>query len=540
MKVWILVPARGGSKGIPRKNVRPLGGQPLIVHVLTALQRRFDRTQIIVSTDDDEIARLIAPFAVCHVRSAEIAADASTLDDVAVAVAHWLLQRGATNNDLLLTVQPTSPFITADTIERAIALFDAGVSSVISVKDDRHLRWTRDADGHATPLYEQRVNRQWLPETWAETGGVIGARIGRIIADSTRIQHPIALLPLSTKEGLDIDGYADWAVAEFYLSRRRIVVRADAAPALGMGHVYRALALAHVLSEHDLRLVTRSDGDFALGADFLRRHPYELTTVADESAFIDFLADFAPDITIRDVLDSAETTMQRIKPHTRKLVALEDLGPGARLADLVINDLYTDFYPQENHWYGVENAILNPQFETIQPQPFNPVVDHILIAFGGTDPQNLTHKAVVALERCSYDGTTTVVLGPGYEHETPAANQSSVTIVRTVDNMAQLMQSADLAITSAGRTVTELMTLGVPLLVLCQNNRELRHTHASSPHGVINLGLGNFVDGDTLTHHLRLLIDDADLRRDMRYRALQATQNRSNSRIVQRILDATV
>jgi hypothetical protein len=75
--------------------------------------------------------------------------------------------------------------------------------------------------------------------------------------------------------------------------------------------------------------------------------------------------------------------------------------------------------------------------------------------------------------------------------------------------------------------------------VLCQNNRELRHTHASSPHGAINLGLGQFVDTETLTQHLRMLISDADLRRDMRRRALQATQNRTNHRVVQRILDAT-
>src|SRR5690606_33738543 len=149
-----------------------------------------------------------------------------------------------------------------------------------------HLRWTRDTKGCFLPLFERRVNRQWLPETWAETGGIIGARLGRIIETGSRIHDPVALLELDPVQGLDIDDYADWAVAEYYAGRKSIVIRADAAPQLGMGHVFRSLALAHELSSHQVTIATRCDGDYALGADYLRRSPYDLELLSDETQFV--------------------------------------------------------------------------------------------------------------------------------------------------------------------------------------------------------------------------------------------------------------
>lgn len=217
------------------------------------------------------------------------------------------------------------------------------------------------------------------------------------------------------------------------------------------------------------------------------------------------------------------------------------MGTGAKEADIVINDLYTDLYPQKNHWYGVEYAILNPQFETITPkQALHPQVKTILIAFGGTDPQNLTIKALSALHDIKYTGNVEVILGPGYPHQQISLQTFSLKgrVLHSVQNISKIMREADIAITSAGRTVTELMTLGIPTIVMCQNLKELRHTHASSPFGIINLGLGKNIDVSTLSQHLLMLISDFSLRQDMRTRALNAVRNRSNKRIVQRILQA--
>ena len=537
--VWILVPARGGSKGIPRKNLRLLNNKPLICHILSELSKSFKKSQIIVSTDSQEIKQLSEPFAIIHNRTDHNTQDATTLDEVALEVANWLILKGAKTSDLFLTIQPTSPFLKTSTIHKSIRYLQSDAKSVLTVKDDRHLRWTIGADNIAQPLYSERINRQWLPLVFSETGGIIGTRIGDLLKTGTRIQEPIQLVEVDNYEGLDIDSYADWAVAEYYARRKNILIRADAGPTLGMGHVYRALALAHELNEHRLKLVTREDDGHKLGKEFLSMQPYDVTGILNEDDFFNFLSIHQFDLIILDILDTSQSFIERIQQFSKKIVSFEDLGAGAQLANLVINDLYTDFYPQESHWYGVDNAILSPHFETVQPRQMNDTVSTILLAFGGTDPQNLTIKGLSSLHQIGFDGKVVVVLGPGYSYDPIDLSRFDLNgeVLHSVQNMAYVMNQADIALTSAGRTVTELMTLGIPTIVMCQNSRELRHTHASSPFGVINLGLGQHVETSTLAQHILMLIHDEDLRKGMRKRALHAVKNRTNRRVVQRILD---
>ena len=539
--VWLVIPARGGSKGVPGKNLRLLAGRPLLRHTLDRLSGWAPVERTIVSTDDDEIAAVARDLATVHERSPELADDRATLDEVVGQVASWLLDRGAAPSDMVLTLQPTSPFLRRATILRAAEQLRNGAASVITVEDDRRLRWTRDGNGAPSPLFGKRVNRQWLPESWAETGGIIGARLGAILEQGSRIQQPMALLELDPVEGLDIDDHADWAVAEYYASRRSIVIRADASPDRGMGHVYRAVALAHELAAHDLTIATRSDGPYALGADFLARTPYRVHRLTGTDAFLDLCRELRPDLAILDVLDTTEDLVEAVATHAGFVVNFEDLGPGARRADLVVNDLYTDFVPAENHWYGVQHAVLAPSFERVTPRDeCGEEVARVLVTFGGTDPGNLTERSLDALAHLGFDGDVTVVLGPGFGHPEPdlAAHGLKGRVLRDVSNMAEVMRAADIALTSGGRTVTELMTVGVPTVVLCQNTRELRHTHASSPFGVMNLGMGELVDAGSLARYVGMLIRDPELRRDMRRRALQAVRDRSNRAIADRILAA--
>jgi spore coat polysaccharide biosynthesis predicted glycosyltransferase SpsG len=107
-----------------------------------------------------------------------------------------------------------------------------------------------------------------------------------------------------------------------------------------------------------------------------------------------------------------------------------------------------------------------------------------------------------------------------------------------VTDLAVVMRECDMALTSAGRTVTELMTQGIPTIALCQNMRELMHTHASSPFGVTNLGLGEHITPAALAHHVEVLLGDRSLRASMRTRMLSAVRDRSNRRIVMDILAA--
>lgn len=546
MIAWCLIPARGGSKGIPKKNLRMLAGKPLILHAVDTALGLFPAERVILSTEDDEIAAVVGRRAVMHKRSEANAADNSTLDDVAVEVCRWLVdENGASPDDFLLTVQPTAPFLTVSTIKRCLAALPA-VDSVLTVRDDRHLRWTYDSNGQPAPLFEKRVNRQWLPPALAETGGVIGARIGRILETGTRIGPSVEVVEVGTDEALDIDTYADWALAEHFASRLKVVVRTIGSRAYGMGHCYRTLALLQSLTGHDVLIACPKDGDYELGFDFLASHHFPMRAIESDEEMLSLIDDLKPDILVNDILDTVEEYVIAAKAAGCFVVNFEDLGSGCRVADVVVNDLYPDTFPSANHWYGIKFAILNPMFERpMPPRTTRPNVEEVLLAFGGTDPSNLTVKALSALAKSGYKGRVTCVLGPGFSHGSDldaaiaaAPKSLCVEVLRSVRDMAGLMSQADLALTSAGRTVAELMSVGVPTIAICQNIREMCHSHATGAFGVVNLGLGEYLAEETLARHIELFLTNRALRDDMRRRMTQAVEGRSNKAIVDAILDA--
>jgi spore coat polysaccharide biosynthesis predicted glycosyltransferase SpsG len=103
--------------------------------------------------------------------------------------------------------------------------------------------------------------------------------------------------------------------------------------------------------------------------------------------------------------------------------------------------------------------------------------------------------------------------------------------------MPPLMAQADLALSSAGRTITELACIGVPTVCMAQNEKELTHTHTTEANGVVMLGLGNNVSVQQLSETLRELIADSAKRKKLSANALHSTENRSNTKVVERILE---
>ncbi len=316
------------------------------------------------------------------------------------------------------------------------------------------------------------------------------------------------------------------------------MIRADGSHDLGVGHVYRALALATELFSYGVEIVTRCDGDFALGYRVLASHSFPLRAIENDEAFFEIAAQVQPDVVFLDILNTEAATIETLRRSAAKIVTFEDFGEGALNADLVVNDLYLSEHASANALSGVENALLSNAFEHVPPRRgARAQVEQLLLVFGGTDPSNLTERALAASAAVGFKGEVTVVLGPGRADRPVSLADYGLNgeVLHSVSDMAQLMSRADLAVSSAGRTVMELMTMGVPTLVLCQNRRELLHTHASMPYGVMNLGLGQLVDAGTLRNTLEYLLGDADLRRHMNALMLSATANRRNSAIVRRI-----
>lgn len=536
--LWVMIPARGGSQGVPRKNVRRLGSLPLIGHSITAALETARPDQIIVITDDDEISAVAKQHGVRVVREPKTTGKA-TLDEVALRVAHDILDWGGASSDIFLTIQPTCPFLRGHRLAQAIELFDAGAGAVLTVVDDRHLTWRIDDNGEPAPAYEARVNRQQLPSTFRETGGVIGCRLGSLLEQGSRIVPPVRIIEVSKEEAVDIDDFTDWAVADYLISRKRVAIRCDAGTELGMGHAYRSLALAQELAGHDVTIIC--DLHMPLGAELISQHPFPLIQVDGTTGFLSWLSDNRHDLVILDQLDTSAEYVRSIKAFSDRVVSFEDLGPGSLDADLVVSDLYKNLsLPDERQLTGVVNAILAPNFETdCSPAEFHDKVENILVVFGGSDPSHLTERALQALADIKFNGRTTVILGPGVKRDIDLADYGlSGEILRNVRHMPGVIRRMDLAFSSAGRTVTELISFGVPVICLCQNDKELGHTHASARFGVLNLGLGRLADQASLAAHLEWLIHNAAFRETLRTRALHETRGRSNATVIQRMMSA--
>lgn len=536
---WIVIPARGGSVGVPRKNVRMLAGKPLIAHSIETALAATASDQVVVITDDDEIDEISRFYGARVIRERAIANGAATLDQLMLRHLPDLEALGAKDSDLLLTLQPTCPLLTPARFNEALARFEAGAGSVITVKDDRHLSWTLDADGTPKPLYEARVNRQQLPPNFRESGAIIGCRIADLKLHQTRIVQPIALVQLAENESLDIDTFADLVVAEHWKSRLNIVIRADAGPMLGMGHVYRAMALAQSLARHNILLV--SSAEMPLGEEFFAQFPFAHVTVGDEAEFAQLVTTQQPDLLVIDLLDTEAAFISSLREAgAKRIVTFEDLGSGAEQADLLVSDLYENpRVPAARQLSGVQHAILAPNFETLPRRaPLRDPAQNVLVLFGGTDPANLAMKALDALQAIEFAGEVTLVRGLGAVPLEIEKWRLSIVLRHNVKNIAELMARSDLALSSAGRTITELASVGVPTICMAQNQKELGHSHATEANGVLMLGLGSEVPDQRLQGAVADLLADLGRRREMQRQALASLAGRSNDLVIAKILGA--
>lgn len=539
---WVVIPARGGSVGIPRKNLRMLGGMPLIGHVIRTARSILPRERVVVVTDDDEIAHVAG-----HLDATVILEDAhtpseETLDTKIVRNLPRLRELGAQDDDIVATVQPTSPLLSPESLRAGLSRFRRhDVASVVSVADDRHLRWSLSDTGTPTPAFAARVNRQQLPWEFRETGGIIAARLKDIEEQGTRVIAPVDILQLGRDEAIDIDDYSDLYAAAHLLSRKRIAVRVDASKSLGMGHVYRGLALVSELARHEV-IIYLSAGQ-ELGHQFFAKHPYAVETVTDDADFCARLREFRPDLVVLDILDTDTRLIDAIRDAVAetKIVTFEDRGAGAIQADLLVAEFIDNHeVPESRKLTGIDYALLSPSFEVDAREPvaFSPEVENVLVLFGGTDPSMLAARAVNSLVRVGYGGSVTIVRGLGAEPirlpESPLP--FTVEILENVKNMAALMSRADLAYTSAGRTVVELISRGVPSICLAQNPKEATHTHAIAENGVLSLGLGTAVDDHTLDEATRTMLHDHALRRHYAERARTTGARRRNRTTISTIL----
>jgi CMP-N-acetylneuraminic acid synthetase len=226
-EVLALIPARGGSKSIPRKNIRAFAGRPLIAYSIAAGLAAETVTRIIVSTEDEEIAAVAegcgaeVPF----MRPAEYSRDDTPDLPVFKHAVSWLLENEGYRPEIVVQLRPTSPFRRVWHIDRAVARLLAcpqadAVRTVCIPFQNPFKMWRIDPDGFMCPLLKTQLPepynlpRQALPEVFWQTGYVDVAWAKTILEKDSMTGDKILPLVIGAEEWVDIDSKDDWRRAE--------------------------------------------------------------------------------------------------------------------------------------------------------------------------------------------------------------------------------------------------------------------------------------------------------------------------------------
>lgn len=232
--VFGVIPARGGSKGLPGKNLRILGPRSLIGHAIASCREASRLSRFVVSTDSAEIAAEARRHGaeVPFLRPAALASDEAGMVPVLQHAVRWLESSGGPRPDLVVTLQPTSPFRTGADIDRTVArLLETGSDSAQTVTEaSYHPFFMKTLDGDRTvPLFadgHKFVRRQDAPAVYQPSGAVYVTRCavlmeqGRVLGDDNRA------IVMGFESSVNIDTEWDFLLAELLLARGRAPVPA--------------------------------------------------------------------------------------------------------------------------------------------------------------------------------------------------------------------------------------------------------------------------------------------------------------------------
>ncbi|MDX6713138.1 MAG: CMP-N,N-diacetyllegionaminic acid synthase [Blastocatellia bacterium] len=224
MRVLGIIPARGGSRGVPRKNIKSLGGKPLLQYTAEAALGARRLSKIILSTDDKQIAEvgLICGLEVPFMRPPEIAEDSTPTLPVVQHAVHWMENRGMFF-DAVCLLQPTNPFRRAADIDGCIELLEeSGADSVVTmlpVPDEYNPHWVYLADSEGTMrLFTGETipiaRRQELPPAFHREGSVYVTQRDVLVYQNSLYGNCVRGYVLNGELGINIDNPSDWARAE--------------------------------------------------------------------------------------------------------------------------------------------------------------------------------------------------------------------------------------------------------------------------------------------------------------------------------------
>lgn len=226
MKILYLIPARGGSKGIPHKNIKLLNGKPLIQYSIEVARQLASDEDICVSTDDKEIIKVVESLGlkVPFVRPAEYATDTATSNDVILHALSFYENLGV-HYDIVILLQPTSPLRTVEHVKNAIALYTPDVDMIVSVKPSSaaYVMCKESTDGYLEPVVNTGITRRQDMSAFYEYNGAVYVINVKALKEKglggfTKEKKYV----MDEESSWDIDTMMDWKIIEMFIKECKI------------------------------------------------------------------------------------------------------------------------------------------------------------------------------------------------------------------------------------------------------------------------------------------------------------------------------
>ncbi len=534
-RVVAIVQARMGSTRFPGKVLTPLAGKPILWHVVHRLRKckMLDAIALATSTNlsDDPIAEFALREDIQVVRGPE--------DNV---LARYKMAADQLEADIIVRVTGDAPLIDPGTIDLLIEKliecdvdFCIGNPKVETIHEgfspftrralDKLVREAWDdpaAREHVTAYFKEHP--EFVPIAFVQLGAEYhfsGARLSvdtpsdlcfletvyaelKVLPGEADVKD-VARLLRSKPDLLKINTHVHQKMAKE--ETRRALFRCDGNSKIGLGHVYRCLALADELRERHGWGVSFAMATGTSGFDVVKNNAHTVESMpydSDEGAWMNTIINrLHPDVLILDVRsDLARGDVAKWRDDGLLIVTIDDASERRFVSDLA-------FYPpvpqvRRMDWstfsgklyIGWEWVILRKEFSTDINRESAALhasyseIPQILITMGGSDPEGMTLKAVSALDALDAELECIVVLGAGFARK--AELDKALTdlgrrfaVIQNAQNMAELMARSDLAVTSFGVTACELAAMDVPAIYLC-----LTSDHAESASVFVEAGLG--------------------------------------------------
>lgn len=327
----------------------------------------------------------------------------------------------------------------------------------------------------------------------------------------------------------------------YSLKNIKVVIRADGSHLIGMGHLFREIAIASELKSLGADVVFCMR-DFKEGVAFIKEKGFFVERIAiDEKQNAEAIVNLKPDILVHDFLETDMDYMDRLKVRMPKcfFVGFDDLGSGNKLHH-VLFDANRKKTADKNCFFGADYIILREEISALGDisKEIKDKAFKILVLFGGSDPACLTLKLVKDWSKDLLSFDFSIVLGPGVKDKKIIVDHFKENIIfyENLDSneMASLMKDADMALCSGGIAMFELACAGVPSIVLAQNRAEVVNMHLFSANKIIaDMGLGEEVNRTYLLKTISDISSDFSRRTEMSENGKKYVDGKGLKRIIE-------